>query len=421
MQNIHNATASAISHANTLKHHASNAMESAISHANTLKHHASNAAHSALNAARDPVRTGKHMYKTARNNRQFIYDIIIGILVVMLIILVFIFTFDGTMSLTRKNITVNKDLTVNGTLTAKTFTAETNVASISTTGGITCGGKLITTGGITCGGQLITTGGEIALVQNGSSNYGLSTFSTGGLYFGVNMTNKYDEMDIIAVNSYMGTNGNSTSPILNIYTSNTEVVSEGAATTSLPATSPIVSISESDVIINGNCTINGTLSIDSAYIVPYFNCSGFGIFSSSGAVAVTCSGSGVLAVGGAVTANGVVLTSDYRLKEEIEPISDEYSIDKLKPCSYLLKDDESKTLQTGFIAHEIQEIFPHLVNGEKDGEAMQAVNYIGLIAILTKELQSLKADNIELKTDIIELKAANIALNSKIESIIGHI
>ena len=36
---------------------------------------------------------------------------------------------------------------------------------------------------------------------------------------------------------------------------------------------------------------------------------------------------------------------------------------------------------------------------------MQSVNYMGLIAILTKELQNLKSDNIELKADITMLKA----------------
>jgi hypothetical protein len=44
----------------------------------------------------------------------------------------------------------------------------------------------------------------------------------------------------------------------------------------------------------------------------------------------------------------------------------------------------------GFIAHEVQEIFPYLVNGEKDDEQKQSINYIGLIAVLVKELQELK-------------------------------
>jgi hypothetical protein len=44
----------------------------------------------------------------------------------------------------------------------------------------------------------------------------------------------------------------------------------------------------------------------------------------------------------------------------------------------------------GFIAHELQEKYPFLVSGEKDGPENQSVNYIGLIALLVKEIQELK-------------------------------
>ena len=37
----------------------------------------------------------------------------------------------------------------------------------------------------------------------------------------------------------------------------------------------------------------------------------------------------------------------------------------------------------GLLAHELQEIYPFLVTGEKDGDNLQSVNYIGLIPILT--------------------------------------
>jgi hypothetical protein len=44
----------------------------------------------------------------------------------------------------------------------------------------------------------------------------------------------------------------------------------------------------------------------------------------------------------------------------------------------------------GLIAHELQEEFPFLVTGEKDGDEHQSVNYNGLIALLIKEVQELK-------------------------------
>jgi len=44
----------------------------------------------------------------------------------------------------------------------------------------------------------------------------------------------------------------------------------------------------------------------------------------------------------------------------------------------------------GFVAHEVQQIFPFLVNGEKDGEELQTLNYSGLIPLLIKEIKDLK-------------------------------
>ena len=50
----------------------------------------------------------------------------------------------------------------------------------------------------------------------------------------------------------------------------------------------------------------------------------------------------------------------------------------------------------GFIAHELQEILPDLVNGykdemdEKNEPKYQSINYISIIAILVKEVQDMK-------------------------------
>jgi hypothetical protein len=52
----------------------------------------------------------------------------------------------------------------------------------------------------------------------------------------------------------------------------------------------------------------------------------------------------------------------------------------------------------GFIAHEVQEIFPFLVTGVKDGEEKQTLNYNGFIALLVKEVQDLKKENTDLKS-----------------------
>ena len=66
-----------------------------------------------------------------------------------------------------------------------------------------------------------------------------------------------------------------------------------------------------------------------------------------------------------------------------------YNTDKLRPVSYL--NTVSNKQSMGLIAHELQEEYPFLVDGEKDGATNQSVDYIGLIAILIKEIQDLKA------------------------------
>jgi hypothetical protein len=97
-----------------------------------------------------------------------------------------------------------------------------------------------------------------------------------------------------------------------------------------------------------------------------------------------------LHVNGSVNANTYNAASDYRIKENVMPLDLMFNVDVLKPVSYVLKDDKDAKVQIGFIAHEVQEFYPFLVNGVKDGPNTQSINYIGFIGILTKEIQDLK-------------------------------
>jgi hypothetical protein len=96
-----------------------------------------------------------------------------------------------------------------------------------------------------------------------------------------------------------------------------------------------------------------------------------------------------LNVNGEVNASSYNSGSDYRIKENVTQLDiNSFNLDKLNPVIYYNKNLEKQDI--GFIAHEVQEIYPFLVNGEKDGENIQSLNYIGLIGILTKEIQELK-------------------------------
>jgi hypothetical protein len=91
---------------------------------------------------------------------------------------------------------------------------------------------------------------------------------------------------------------------------------------------------------------------------------------------------------GSVKANGIILSSDYRIKENVTPLDDTFTVDNLNPVTYT--NTKTHSQDVGFIAHELQEQYPFLVNGSKDAEQLQSVNYIGLIGILTKEIKGLK-------------------------------
>ena len=88
--------------------------------------------------------------------------------------------------------------------------------------------------------------------------------------------------------------------------------------------------------------------------------------------------------------------SDYRVKDEVESIGiEEGAIDALNPVEYTL--NTTGESQYGFMAHELQDIYPRLVKGEKDGDVMQQINYTGLIPVLVKEMQWLRQRVAELE------------------------
>ena len=94
----------------------------------------------------------------------------------------------------------------------------------------------------------------------------------------------------------------------------------------------------------------------------------------------------VYAKGGTCTTKNT--TSDYRIKNNITNLESIYNVDYLTPVIYENKLTNKKEI--GLIAHEVQNIYPFLVNGKKDGVIYQTLNYDGIIGILIKEIQELK-------------------------------
>jgi hypothetical protein len=100
-------------------------------------------------------------------------------------------------------------------------------------------------------------------------------------------------------------------------------------------------------------------------------------------------------------------TSDYREKDNVMELNETFTVDTLRPVVYDFKPLGKKHI--GFIAHEVQEFYPFLVSGVKDGPHSQSMNYNGFIGILTKEIQVLKKKVAEQDTRISEQEAKALA------------
>ena len=84
-------------------------------------------------------------------------------------------------------------------------------------------------------------------------------------------------------------------------------------------------------------------------------------------------------------------SSDYRMKKNIKPLENGLErLSKLKPVKFDWKLNDEST--EGFIAHEVQKIFPDAISGEKDGEDMQGMDYGRITPLLVAAIQELKAE-----------------------------
>ena len=91
--------------------------------------------------------------------------------------------------------------------------------------------------------------------------------------------------------------------------------------------------------------------------------------------------------------------SDYRLKENVRPIENGLErLNNLNPVKFDWKEDG--TSSEGFIAHEVQEVFPDAVSGEKDGKTMQGMDYGRITPLLVKAIQEQQEQIEQLKAEI---------------------
>ena len=154
---------------------------------------------------------------------------------------------------------------------------------------------------------------------------------------------------------------------------------------------------------SGNLLVGVTTPVSSGKIGIVFDgsvASAIGIQNSSTSantiVFRNSSGTTIGTITNTNTATAYNTSSDYRLKENIAPMTGALSVvAQLKPVTYTWKADGSAG--QGFIAHELQEVVPDCVTGEKDAvdaegnPVYQGIDTSFLVATLTAAIQEQQA------------------------------
>jgi len=102
---------------------------------------------------------------------------------------------------------------------------------------------------------------------------------------------------------------------------------------------------------------------------------------------------GSISISGSTTSYNT--TSDYRLKEDFKEVKGLEKVGAIKVYDYKWKLDEKR--MDGVLAHELAEVLPYAVFGEKDevdengNDQMQSVDYSKIVPILIKAIQELQA------------------------------
>jgi hypothetical protein len=195
-----------------------------------------------------------------------------------------------------------------------------------------------------------TTTSQMRLLINhsGAANAGIGTPSSGGLLFG------YGLVDGTILGEWMRITSGGSVCIGTTSAFDSGIVCSDGGTSYVPYTAKIGTTSNSTQIFFRNP--NGVV----------------GSISTSGSVTLFNS------------------MSDYRLKQDLKNINGLDLVSKIKVYNYEWKSDKSRSY--GVLAHELQEVVPQAVTGEKDGEQMQSVDYSKLVPILVQAIQELKAE-----------------------------
>ena len=109
--------------------------------------------------------------------------------------------------------------------------------------------------------------------------------------------------------------------------------------------------------------------------------------------------------GNAILAGTLTQSSDFRLKKNIQPINNvSQKINQIRGVYFDWKDDiRSRNTQIGFIAQEIEKVFPELV--ETDAKGFKSVAYANMSAVLVEALKEQNQRINALERELLEMKS----------------
>jgi hypothetical protein len=106
----------------------------------------------------------------------------------------------------------------------------------------------------------------------------------------------------------------------------------------------------------------------------------------------------------------IITISDRSKKMNINDLQNSENIMKLKPKSYTYKNDIKEKTHFGFIAQELQEVFPELVvetidmENKDTKETIKNINYLEIIPLLVSKIQQMQKEIDNLKENINNLQ-----------------
>jgi hypothetical protein len=164
-------------------------------------------------------------------------------------------------------------------------------------------------------------------------------------------------------------------------------------------------------VFSGNIDVRGGFELDStgtrdSTAVRVFD-NGGNLYLQYGSGGYTIFRNNVGGWVGYVIGDGFHNGSDERLKKDIVDLGDMNglaAIDQLRPVTYYWRDEANGTGQElGFIAQEVQKLFPQVVSNGPDG--MLGLNYSALVVPMVKSIQEQQKEIEDLQKQIDDLKA----------------